>query len=136
MCQSEFVSICGLLCLAGCGATSGADGELAQTSGRALVVTPETIDFGDVQSGSRHDATVTLENPSGQSFRIARIESSCDCVSLELTTDNVGIAESVDAVLSFDLSHEPSFQGGLMVDVTGFDPDEQRLFAISVLASP
>ena len=69
---------------------------------------------------SPRDATLSILNSGSESVTVARIETSCPCVTI--APSQITVAPSARALLlvAFDPSGEPDFRGGLSIRVTGY----------------
>ena len=70
----------------------------------------------------------------GAAVRIGRIESSCECLTVDLGQSAVEPGERVLAEFRYDGSKEPDFVGSLMIEVEVWDDADARVgtFDVSV----
>lgn len=96
----------------------------ASVSGGAALAMPlrpvGRLDLGRVASGRPARLRFELLNESHERIRLARLESSCKCLSLALDGAEIGPAERATATAVFDNRSEPEFRGRLDVRVRGF----------------
>jgi hypothetical protein len=93
------------------------------------------IDLGEVRPGGQKNAIFRLANNGTTEIEIARIRTSCACLRVELTKTTVRPSEPIEAKVLLDLRVEPDFTGSLGVDVEGFGPAGEKLFAVLVLVA-
>jgi uncharacterized protein DUF1573 len=95
-----------------------------------LRCSPEIVDLGDVQQGDRKEAAVTLINPGDAEVEIAKIESSCDCLALQISTQRLRPGRTVPCQLLLDMAKEPHFKGNLGIEIKGLTRSGALAFAI------
>lgn len=125
------------LLAAGCGGVAGSAGESVLENHSThpttlLVPSASTIDLGMVpQSGQAHEY-FALTNPGTESVEVAKIETSCECLKVRLTSRTIGPTGRVLAQASLDLGNEPQFSGGLAIEVRGLTNSGAVAFAVVV----
>ena len=77
------------------------------------------LDLGTLQPGSRVVGTLRLANPTAEAWRVVELSSSCACLLDSPTSFEVGPGASVPLAVTWDLSSEPEFRGGLIVAIVG-----------------
>lgn len=75
------------------------------------------------------ESWLRLSNRACGWVEIARITTSCPCLSVRLAERKIAPRQSVDVIVQIDLSSEPEFEGGLCPEVRFFGPDGEELFA-------
>lgn len=91
-------------------------------SGPAVIaVEPGLVDFKVLNQGQRARAELSVINRTGRPFVIGRTESSCTCLTLRINGREILPGQRMYAELLLDMSHEPTFVGGLLMTVTAFD---------------
>jgi hypothetical protein len=93
---------------------------------------PLTIDLGELNAERRIERPLLLENRSGADVTIARIDASCECVTLPGAQATIPARASTSATLIVDLTNDSTFQGTLGVPVQGFDSSGRQLFDLVV----
>ena len=97
-----------------------------------LHISPDPVSIGAVSPGRLARASLTLTNFGSKAVTIARVETSCDCLSTGPARVSVGAGGSRTLTLVFDSSTEPSFRGELSIDVKGYDEREMIVFSTDV----
>jgi len=96
----------------------------------------QTIDLGLVPQAGSERETFELTNPGSEPVTVARISSSCECLKLRPAPPfTVPPGRSLAVTAELDLSAEPQFAGGLSITVTGYTPEGERAFEITVSAA-
>lgn len=91
-----------------------------------------TWDLGVVPAGGSTSVPVRLTNPTSASLTIQRIDTSCECLRVELPRGIVAGHEQVTATATVDLSGQPGYRGNLMLTADGVAPDGRRLFTLTI----
>ncbi len=88
---------------------------------RFTLLTPSQaeLDFGTLPQGGKGALTFTLKNTSASVVEVARIESSCPCLAVELEKNILGPGEEAAATARVDLASEPNFRGAVRLEATG-----------------
>jgi hypothetical protein len=97
-----------------------------------LVPSPRKIDMGKVPALARRKVTFSLANMGNTPAAVAKVESSCHCLTIDLDRCVIAPGEQILAHANLDLSREPSFAGNLGIDVRGLTSTGQVLFDIVV----
>jgi hypothetical protein len=84
-----------------------------------LVVEDCVSRLGRVPSGSRTEGAFTLHNNSTEPVELDRIETSCECLAVEVAERAIAPGARVKARYVLDLGHEPRFAGSLSLTATG-----------------
>jgi hypothetical protein len=111
------------------GACSG-----AHRNAPLVIVSPGTIEMGELTPGGRKEVGFFITNPGDASVTVGRIEASCACLRIELPTYLLMPEAMVSGRATIDLRAEPDFTGGLAIEVKGFDGSGTVLFATVVNA--
>jgi len=92
----------------------------AQASPPALTALPQPIDVGTVQLGGWKQATFTLTNSSTEPLAVARIETSCPCLKIQLPKAPVAPGEITTCGILIDLRTAPVKPGRFSLEASGF----------------
>lgn len=108
-------------------------------AGPAFPVVPSAvvIDLGDLKPGAIVERAFTLRNGSSEQILIDTVETSCECTTVKLSNKMLAPGTTTDATVRFDLSSDPDFTGGLLIDVAGWafkGRDKVQVFALQVNA--
>jgi hypothetical protein len=99
-----------------------------------LAVSPAMIDLGAVPAGGSQEATFTITNPGITPLTVARVESSCPCLKIELPDGPIEPGGTAAGRARLDMRAEPGFSGDLGIEVKGLDESGAVLFIIEVNA--
>ena len=99
---------------------------------RSAVSREVNLDLGTISPGSPAAGSLRLVNPSAQTWRITRVESSCPCLRVSPTEFEVKPGQSITLDVVCDLRSEPDFRGGLLIEVNGLQADGDVLCAAQV----
>lgn len=97
--------------------------------------TTDVIDFGQITPGGSARTSFRLENQSNSAVEVAKIRTSCDCLSVDLSDRLVRPRQAVTAQATIDLSDEPEFSGGLRPEAEFLDATGQPFFVRSFRAT-
>jgi hypothetical protein len=100
---------------------------------RLAVSTPE-IDLGDVRAGGCKEADFAVTNPESAPVSISRIDTSCECLTVDMRSQTLQPGETVKARAAIDMALKPEFAGGLALTAKALDADGKPLFAVVVNA--
>ena len=97
--------------------------DLANTTGQRfpLEINPDPIDLGSLSQGESARASLRLRNCQDDPVTLARVETSCPCIAVDPLPILIAPRETQAVTVSFDPSSETNFQGGLRIDVVGYD---------------
>lgn len=98
--------------------------DIAATASRrdAILVFPSAVvDLGRIAQAGAVDGHASLLNQTDDDILLADPRTSCDCLSVTLSSSVVAPHEKVDAPLHLDLSEDPVFTGRLLIDVELLD---------------
>lgn len=95
-----------------------------------LEATPSRIDMGEVAPAGRKQATFTLTNAGTRTIELARIETSCDCLSVEMPS-RVAPAEQIVCRAKLDLREEPDFTGDMAIEIRGRTSAGEQAFFVT-----
>jgi hypothetical protein len=121
--------------LAGCSeATTQSLSTQGGMSGPAdpLKCSPPSIDLGELPQGGSGRGGFSLANRVDRTIEVARIETSCECLSVGPARSDVGPGESVWVEILMDLAKEPDFSGYLSIHVEGYDESGTCVFRTEV----
>jgi len=109
-------------------------GRLDQSSSSTclLDVSHNRIDFGLVPQGGSQRQYFELSNSTVRALEIDRIETSCDCLSIDLGNPDLKPREKTLGLVTLDLSHAPGFIGKLTAEVAGVGVNGDVWFKIQV----
>ena len=91
-----------------------------------------TIDLGVIYQGESAGTNRWVQNQSDKSIRIEKIETSCECVSLKFSKDEISPGEKILAQVSYNGEKEPDFVGALQIQVTLLDDNRHNVGIIQV----
>jgi len=104
-----------------------------QASGAALAIAaPRAINMGEVPASGCKEVAFTLTNSGPVPLIVARIETSCHCLKIELPNHILAPGGQIIGNARLDLREEPNFTGSLSGEVRGMDGSGAVLFALVV----
>jgi hypothetical protein len=103
-----------------------------QASAPRLRVVPELLDMGRIPAGGSKEVAFSLTNPGKLAVRVARLDTSCPCLKIELPSERLAPGETVTGKARIDLSAEADFVGDLAIDVQGLNEQEAAVLAFLV----
>jgi hypothetical protein len=116
-----------------CGCVSRANSPMAEFTPVGLLhASPAQMDLGNLPQGGRAEAICQLLNSGTATVEVARINTDCPCLTLELPNCTIAPSESVQGRVLFDISDDPRFTGALGMDVTGTTPEGATAFVVNV----
>lgn len=74
------------------------------------------LDVGDVPRGGRREVPFVVANSGPRAVTVGAIRTSCECLRVELDAVRVEAGAEVGGRAVIDLTHEPGFAGGLVLD--------------------
>lgn len=132
----EWLSLLGCL-LASLGCNGGNAGRVlpviaAQSpqSHFLLDANPARINLGEVAQGGRKDATFTLTNSGTRTIELARIETSCPCLTVDVPL-RIPPGEQVESRAKLDLRDEPNFTGEVAIEIRGWTKANEQAFLVT-----
>jgi Protein of unknown function (DUF1573) len=86
------------------------------------------IDLGVVMRGSKawHAFWLANQNPA-QQLEISRVETTCDCLSVKLTSQVIEANKRGLVRVALDTTKEPDFTGHLDVEIRFYDPNNNLI---------
>jgi hypothetical protein len=130
------LAICICVIASGCakdyGATEAPARDSTENRGLLVLSNPE-IDLGDVQQGGCKEFHFELTNLSEQSIEAVRLQTSCDCLEVQLP-ETFPPRSTTTVRGTFNLGHEPDFAGYLTLDIQGLKPSGETLFTLVLKA--
>lgn len=109
-------------------------GNASKLSGPIRIVLGEKAgrhDVGEVSRGSRREVPFVVSNRGPTAVTIGPIRVSCECLRVELDATRVEADTEVGGRAVIDMSHEPKFVGGLMLDAEAME-DGRQVFALKL----
>jgi len=91
---------------------------------------PSVIELGEVPQAGRKEAIVTMTNSSDAYVEIAKLKSSCDCLTLEFPNRRLEPGETVTCRGLLDMTKEPQFKGRLGIECEGRTASGELAFAM------
>lgn len=88
---------------------------------KQLASIPETLDFGVLSKALRKELIFHVVNSGETTIEVSRLETSCDCVEVILSTHVIPRGKTIQATAQLDLSESTTFSGKLHMTVNGFD---------------
>jgi hypothetical protein len=122
----------GLVGLLGVGLASAVALESPDPGAPPLRAEPAIVDLGTLGRGQRAEADIVLRNPTGREVQISSVTSSCPCLSFHLPWNQVGSGQTAQGTVVLDLSREPDFSGGLLIEVKGFSGEGRTALRFSI----
>ena len=131
-----------MLFVAGCGGRGGQGlpraGTLSAAEGRdgrsslPLIPSEADLNLGKVAPAGQKSRTIWLTNRSASSVEIVEIETSCDCLKVDLLERTLDPGQKVEGRLGLDLRKEPQSMGNLCIIVRGIGKTGETVFAMEV----
>lgn len=94
-----------------------------------LIPDRSCMNMGEVAQGGCKVEPFKLRNPGKQTVELARIETSCDCLTVDVPS-RVLSGEQVECRAKLDLSHEPKFMSDLMIEIRGWTSAGEAAFLV------
>ncbi|MHB1425235.1 MAG: DUF1573 domain-containing protein [Gemmataceae bacterium] len=111
----------GLLLAAGCDRQGVArpiapKSDIAGQPSLPLVPTESPLNLGEVPAGGRKKCDFWLTNQTDSPVEVAEIETSCDCLTIDMPNRTFMPAKKVEGHALLDLRKEPQFAGKLAIE--------------------
>lgn len=90
------------------------------------------LDMGVVPQGGRKQCDFWLSNAGDHAMEVTEIETSCDCLTIELPNRIFPPGQKVAGHALLDLRREPHFKGKLGIDVRGKGKLGQVVFTMVI----
>ncbi len=89
-------------------------------------------ELGVVGRGKRLETGLRVSNPSDHAVELGPIQSSCECLSVTLPSNQIPAHKSVEGTIAIDFEKDPNFQGALLLIATASSvkPDKRRAFEL------
>ena len=132
------VVLCGtLLAAVGCDGQGAANptpprSDTAVPPSLPLVLSESVLNLGDVPAGGQKQGEFWLTNRTAAPVEVSEIETSCDCLTIDLKNRVLSPGQKVVGKALLDLRREPGFTGTLSIDVTGKGQSGQVVFTLAV----
>lgn len=84
-----------------------------------LIQAPASVAIGTVEPGRVGGAEIVIANRGATAVVVERIESSCECLTVDPLSLRLGAGKSGVLRVVFDSSQEADFRGELGVELTG-----------------
>lgn len=94
----------------------------------ALAVRPDPLSFGTLHPGVSAKGTLTLRNKGAEPIAVERIETSYPCIKLSPIPLRIEPNRTANLTVGYDASEDPTFRGGLGVDIAGLGKNSEVLF--------
>jgi len=127
----SFMAVIFLLAALGCNERNAAQEPKTHL---LLDASPSRIDMGEVASGGRKQATFSLTNSGSQAVELAKIESSCPCLTVDVPS-RIAPGEQICGRANLDLRDEPDFTGDLAIEITGWTRAGKLAFLVTTYVS-
>jgi hypothetical protein len=103
----------------------------AQTSQTHFLLdaNPARINMGTVAQGGRKQATFTLTNPGNRTIDLAKIDTSCPCLTVDVPL-RIPPSDKVEGRAKLDLSDEPNFTGEVAIEIKGWTSGGEPAFLV------
>lgn len=99
-----------------------------------LLASPPAVNFGQVTRGKRVAADFWLDNQGDRPVDIGSIETSCDCVQVDLPSGAIPAGHKAPCQATVTLDSESEFVGALSIQVTGRTGSGGLAFVLEVNA--
>jgi hypothetical protein len=109
--------------------------DVTDQSSLALVPSKSPLNRGEVPAGGRKQCDFWLTNQTASPVEVAKIETSCDCVTIDLPKQNSAPGQNVAGRALLDFRHEPRFTGRLKIEVKGKRKSREVVFALVLKVS-
>lgn len=87
--------------------------------------------MGKVAQSDHKEATFTLRNTSGRTIELARIDTSCECLTVDLPLrvrpDDLAVGRA-----KLDLRDEPKSTGYVAIEIAGWTSTSEQAFRVVV----
>ena len=90
-----------------------------------LEVSPKVVDAGVVFLGSTKEAVCFLTNKGPVPIAVAHVETSCNCLKVELPMDSIAPGETVTAGILLDLRRSSVYPGRFALEAHGYAEQSQ-----------
>lgn len=95
-----------------------------------LDASPSRVDMGEVALGGRKQSTFSLTNPGSQAVELAKIESSCPCLIVDVPS-RIAPGEQVVGCAKLDLRDDPNFIGDVAIEIKGWTSAGKLAFFVT-----
>jgi hypothetical protein len=118
--------------------SSGCSASLHSSESEAIPLRPNPLEPAMINVGRldrsepRRQVSIVLRNATRRHIHISKVQSSCDCVTLEIGAKTIAPGETAKANVHIDNSTDPEFSGSLAVNVKAFDPDNVVVLELRV----
>jgi hypothetical protein len=92
----------------------------SQASSPSLTVSPQAVDMGKVQVGGWKERSFSLTNTGAVALAVARLETSCACLKVELPKALIEPGETVTGNIRIDTRTLPVSPGHFALEASGF----------------
>jgi hypothetical protein len=96
-----------------------------------LDASPSRIDMGEVAPSGWKQATFSLTNLGSQAVELAKIDSSCPCLTVDLPSA-IASGKQVEGRAKLDLRDELDFTGEVAVEIKGWTGADKLAFLTMV----
>lgn len=100
-----------------------------EAAAHLLTADPSRIDMGNVRQGGRKQANFTLTNSGSRTIDLARTDSSCPCLTVDVPL-RIAPGEDVVGTAKLDLRDEPNFTGEVAIEIKGWTPAGEQAFLV------
>ena len=97
-----------------------------------LVPATSRIDLGVVPPRGQREYAFWLENPSDSPVPVNEIETSCDCLHVDVPRRAVPAKGKAVAIIQLDLAHDKESVGNLGIEVRGYATERRLAFRLTV----
>jgi len=125
----------GLLVVAGCDGRDPRGVPVSPNSTQStlpLLPSEDKLKLDQVAPGGQKQCAFRLMNRSATPVAIAEVETSCDCLKIDLPQRLVPPGEEVSGRALLDLRNDPYFTGQLRISVKGRSKSGKMVFALGV----
>ena len=91
-----------------------------------------TIELGVVKQGESARLSVWITNKGQQAIEAATLKSSCECLSIDVSPQQIEAGKRALVNAHYDGAREPDFVGSLHIEVEVLDPAGKKVGEITV----
>jgi hypothetical protein len=93
------------------------------------------LDFGIIPRRGKKELPVTVTNQGASLVKIESVETSCECLTLDLPRHEVKSGEHLKCNVRMDLAEEPDFVGTLQAGVTLYGTRKAKILSFEAMAT-
>lgn len=105
-------------------------------TGPRLVLSSETVEFGEIDDSGPVSSTVTITNGGDETLEIGNITVTCGCTAGEVGSKTLKPGESTELTVNFDARNRSGQQHGKRVTIDSNDPTGAKSIEVDVWVLP